>query len=433
MNLLVTNTRAAQAYSIIRALRPYAQKIVVTMYGKNLLTARLSHAANSRLVDKRYYVPSPAGNWRKGRIGKQNTQSEEAYIQEVLRICEIERIDTVFPSWDPQIYVLSKNKERFERIGVLIPIPDYETLIIPLDKYRTILAAQEAGFSCPRTYLPHGLEDLGRIMDDLSFPVMIKPRFTSWGIEIVRDRSALLEKTFRLAENYGMPMIQEFIPGGQRQDLHFLLDKGGELKLAFHRSIHRTFRVDPHAHFSTVNESTDPHPYVLDAMRFVQKLGWWGSAVVETIVDPRDGKAKFIEFIPRFRRQLWNTTELGINEPWMCIKIARDEAVEPVKNYPLGIMFLNPIEDMLVLLLQLLDLLIYKFTTGVMRKAPIDPWNPPPPLKELLRSYTQAYFSGKQRLVDPYFRYFFQDPLVSILWWLQFSTWIFRLTRQLGR
>ena len=78
MNLLVANTRNAQAYAIIRALRPYAEKIVVTMYGKNRLSARLSHAANSRLVDKRYYVPSPVEDWRAGNIGKENTEREEA-------------------------------------------------------------------------------------------------------------------------------------------------------------------------------------------------------------------------------------------------------------------------------------------------------------------------------------------------------------------
>jgi carbamoylphosphate synthase large subunit len=59
VNLLVTNTRNAQAYSIIVALRPIAAKVVVTMYGTNRLAARLSHAANSRLIDKRYYVPCP--------------------------------------------------------------------------------------------------------------------------------------------------------------------------------------------------------------------------------------------------------------------------------------------------------------------------------------------------------------------------------------
>jgi hypothetical protein len=44
MNLPVTNTRNAQAYAIIRALRPYAEKIVATMEGENRLAARLSHA-----------------------------------------------------------------------------------------------------------------------------------------------------------------------------------------------------------------------------------------------------------------------------------------------------------------------------------------------------------------------------------------------------
>ena len=72
MNLLATNTRNAQAYAIIRALRTHAEKIVVTMYGKNRLSARLSHGANSRRVDKRYYVPSPVEDWRAGNIGREN-------------------------------------------------------------------------------------------------------------------------------------------------------------------------------------------------------------------------------------------------------------------------------------------------------------------------------------------------------------------------
>ena len=40
MNLLVTNTRATQAYAIIRALRPHAEKIVVTMYATRLRANR---------------------------------------------------------------------------------------------------------------------------------------------------------------------------------------------------------------------------------------------------------------------------------------------------------------------------------------------------------------------------------------------------------
>jgi len=433
MNLLVTNTRAAQAYFIIRALRPWAEKIVVTMYGRNYLTARLSHAANSRLVDKRYYVPSPASDWRKGRVERKNSENEEAYIKCILKICESERIDTIFPSWDAQIHLLSKNKARFEQLGVLVPIPDYETIVIPLDKYRTILAAQEAGLACPKTYLPECFEDLGRIADELGFPVVVKPRYTSWGIEIVRDRESLLEKTRELAGKYGMPMLQEYIPGRERQDIHLLLDRSCELKFALSRSTRRTVRLDPHAHFSTIHQSTNPPHYAPQAIQFLQRLGWWGSATVETIVDPRDGRAKFIELTPRFRRQLWNTLELGINEPWMCLKIARGEAVGPIEACPVGVVFLSPMEDMLILVFQLLDLIVYKLRTRIMGKAPLDLWNPPQSVKGLFLSFAHAYFGPGPKLVDPYFRYFLQDPMVSILWWFQLSSWILGLTRQLGR
>src|SRR4026207_47349 len=163
MNLLVTNTRNAQSYAIIRALRPFAKKIVATMEGDKRLTARLSHAANSRLVDKRYYTPSPEADWRAGRIQKENSESEAAYIQAILEICEKEKIDTIFPSFDPHVYVFSKNKELFQGRGILIPVPEYEVVITPLDKYRTIKAAQDVGFPCPRTYLPESESEARRI------------------------------------------------------------------------------------------------------------------------------------------------------------------------------------------------------------------------------------------------------------------------------
>ena len=112
MRLLVTNTQAAQAYAIIRSLRPFAETIVATMEGKNRWAARTSHAANSRLVDRRYYVPRADQDWAGGVIQPENTEREETYVQRILEICRIERIDTIFPSYDPLVYVFSKNQRR---------------------------------------------------------------------------------------------------------------------------------------------------------------------------------------------------------------------------------------------------------------------------------------------------------------------------------
>jgi biotin carboxylase len=434
MNLLVTNTRNAQAYAIIRALRPYAQKIVATMEGDNHLAARLSHAANSRLVDKRYYTPSPAEDWRAGKIHKENTWREEAYIRAVKRICEKENIDTIFPSFDPHVYVFSKNKERFEKMGVLIPIPDYETVVTPLDKYRTILAAQEVGFPCPKTYLPESGDDLRRIAEEVGFPLVIKPRFDAGGrgMDIARDFPELSEKTRLAREAQGTPLVQEYIPGKQKQMFYLTLDKKGELKADFEaRRWRNFFRVNPH--FPTAEESSVSHPYVMHAAKLVRKLGWWGGATVQTKIDARDDTPKLMEINPRLGLNLWQRTELGINEPLMCLKIAREETIEAVQEYPIGTMLINPIEDVMGLGFKILDLLVYKFRIGIEGKNPIDPSNPPLPLKEIIKSYQQTYFNGKKKTFDPYFRYFFRDPLVSMIWWSQFFMSVLRGAKQLGR
>ena len=434
MNVLVTNTHASQSYAIIRALRPYAHRIVATMEGGNRYLARLSHAANSRLVDKRFYVPSPVKDWWAGNIKRENTEREEAFVQAVVHICEEEKIDVIFPSWDPYVYVLSKNKGLFERMGVVIPVPDYETVLMALDKYRTIQAAQEVGFPCPRTHLYECQRDLKWIAEKEGFPLVVKPRFTSGGrgMAIVKDYHELLEKVPFVVKNHSNPMIQEYIPGGQRIIyVQFVFDRNGQLKFAFYKKRHRNFRVT--ARYGTVSESDLPDSHALSRAKLVKHLGWWGAVGVGTIIDPRDGLHKLMEINPRFDRQLWNRTELGINEPWICIKVAKGEAVESVEDYPAGVLFVSPIEDIQLLGLQLLDLLLYRFRIAVQKSAPVDRFSRPMSIREQIHSFMQTYLSSQKKILDPHFRYFFQDPVVSLLWWLRFSTWMVGTWKQLGR
>ena len=200
MNLLVTNTRNAQAYGVIHSLRPYANKIVATRYGPNRFVARLSHAANSRYVDKRYFVPSPVEDWRNGRIQRENTEREEEYIQAILRICEQEAIDVIFPSWEPKVYVFSKNKERFKERNIVLPIPDYEALICAMDKYELIKKPRKIGFPCPKTLaVCRTKSQLEAIERQLEYPAIVKPRIPQ-GPEacfLVRNRQELRKNCAR--------------------------------------------------------------------------------------------------------------------------------------------------------------------------------------------------------------------------------------------
>jgi len=434
MNVLVTNTLNPQSYVIITALRPYAQKIVVTMESGSRFAARSCQAANSRFVDRRYWLPSPVADWQAGNIGRENTESEESFIRSIEEICEREKIDVIFPSWDPYVYLFSKNKKRFKENGITIPVPRYETALKALDKFRTIQAAVAAGFPCPRSYTYNTREELESLVSRETFPLVVKPRFGSGGrgLAIVRSKSELFETLPAIEKSHGKPMIQEYIPGRDRVSFPVLLDRRGEVKFAFHKRIVRNFRVT--ARFGTVEESVLLEGELLNkAAKLLNRIGWWGSVSVGTLRDPRDNQYKLMEINPRFSRNMWYRAALGINEPWMCIRIARGESVENTHDYPVGALFVCPVEDFQLLLLQALDAIAYRLRTGVLKRAPLDPLSRPMPILSQLRCYLETYTGGRQKLFDPHFRYFFRDPLVSLLWWFRFSTWVVGALKHVGR
>src|SRR6267143_2906513 len=396
MKLLVTNTQSAQAYSIIRALRPYATKIVATMEGNHRWAARTAHAANSRFVDSRYYVPRADWDWHAGIIQKENTEREEAYIQQILKICRQEQIDTIFPSHDALVYVFSKNRRAFEDMGILIPVPCYETLLTPLDKYRTIKAAQRVGFPCPRTYVPENSSDLVRITRELDPPWVLKRRFTVGG-----------------------------------EGMAFFTDLAGELRALFcPKSLRDSNRL--HSGSASV-ESAVSHPLVPQIERLVRDLQWWGALTIQTKVDIRDGMPKLLEMNPRLGLHLWYRTELGCNEPLMCLKVAQGEEVPEFCNYPLETLLLEPLEDTLRVGLQILDLLVYKFRTKIRGMSAIDPYNAPLSVTDLVRVYKRDYFGTKRKVFSPYWSYLLDDPLPCLLWWYAFAGLCVRNLRTLGR
>jgi predicted ATP-grasp superfamily ATP-dependent carboligase len=382
-------------------------------------------------VDKRCYTPSPAKDWRAGRVQKENSKGEEAYIQAILEICEKEHIETIFPSFDPHVYVFSKNKDRFQKRGILIPVPDYETVITPLDKYRTIKAAEAAGFPCPRTYLLESEDQVQRIALQLGFPLVIKPRFTAGGrgTAVVRDMSELLDKIRPIIETQGMPLMQEYIPGNQQENIHIVVDRDGEAKFLYQKKFHRLFY---HRTFTLYRESIPPTPYGLLCGRFLQNLGWWGAGLVELKFDQRDHTPKLMEVNPRFGSGILDSVAVGMNAPWICLRVACAEKVETSKDYPAAI-YLHPVEDSLVFGLQFLNLLICQFCYVIRSKVPIVSVNSPTSLNELIKPYRYAYFSRNKKVLDPITNLLFQDPVVSIILWLQHFASVLGAALDLGK
>ena len=418
MRLLVTNTVIPPAYYVVRALRPYADTIIATTYGPRPVNRwPTCHSAYSRLVDRRYSVLDPERDWHEGRIQPENTEREQAYIDAIVDICDRDKIDTIFPTSDDRIYIFSKNKKMFSERGIVIPVPDYDTVLNPLDKFQTIRCAEEAGFPCPRTYLPESDADVLRIARELDPPWVIKPRFTSGGrgLAIVNHISELLGTIQTVRRHHGMPMLQEYIPGRGKQHFYLVLDREGQARSVFTPKVVRT-RGRLTRNQTAACVSMKPHPLTDQAVRMLRSMSWWGSATIQTKLDQRDGQPKLMEINPRLGNGLWLRTELGINEPLLCLQIASGKPITANIEYPLNCILLQPIEDIVSLPFELIDLSIYRFRTAVWGKQVADSLAPPMTLRERLTSYKDQYFKHKSRIYSPYFRYLIEDPLPTLIW-----------------
>jgi predicted ATP-grasp superfamily ATP-dependent carboligase len=415
---LVTNSRCAQAYAVVRALRPHAEWIVATMSGERPLGVwPTDHAAYSRLVDRRVEVPDPEQDWHQGIIQPDNTEREERFVEAVLAVCARERIDTIFPSNDPWIYVFAKNRERFTAHGILIPVPDYETVTKPLDKHRTVECAEEVGFPAPLSFLPDGERAIRRIATELPPPWVVRPRFTTGGrgLAIVETEQKLLDTAREVAARHGRPMVQEYIPGKGKQNFYLVMDRTGAPRSVFTprvtRVAGRVFRNS-----TAACESAPPHPLTEQAVGLLRHVGWWGGATIQTKVDARDGQPKLMEINPRLGTHLWYRTELGINEPLLCLQIARGEPSAPRPEVPIGCLLLQPIEDAAGTVVELVDLAAFRLRTGLLRKRPMDASSPPAGLAKIAGAWRDEYFARRDRRFSPYFRYGLRDPLPSLIW-----------------
>lgn len=439
MRLLITNARCTQAYSSLRALRPHAEWITVVMSGPPAFGFwPTCHAAYSRLVDRRCRVPDPEQDWHAGTIQRENTPAEQAFVDAMLSVCERDQIDTIFPSNDPWIYVLAKNRERFADHGVLVPLPDYETVLTPLDKYQTIRCAQEAGFPTPRTYLPESDGDFERIVAETPSPWMVRPRFTSGGrgMKIVTEAGLLKATAQATAAEHGTPMVQEYIPGRGNQSYYIVLDRSGRpISVCAPKVVRVSGRVMRNATGACV--IAENAPCTAEAVRLLARTGWWGGATVQTKIDARDGIPKLMEINPRCGMQLWSRTEIGINEPLLWIQIARGESPDPVVpgvDFPLGRLMLDPFADFMNFFVELADLAVYRCRTKVLRRRSVDPASAPPGLAEMLRTYRDEYFGPHQRVYHPSFRYVLQDPRPCLLWATKkFQVAAMMLREQVGR
>lgn len=437
MNILITNSQEVQAYVILCALRSTAKRIVITEGGNSVVSPSTKGMASfSRFVDARYEVPKFADDWLAGRHQSENTLGEEAYVRRIEYICRTEKIDVIFPSLDPEVYVFAKNKKRFSNRGILTVVPDPEVIAIPMDKALTVLAAQRAGFPCPKTWFPESTADLMRVIRDSERPWIVKPRFTAHGVDMVFvDQPEELQSAFeKVHASHASPIVQEFIEGGIRQNYYVTVDRDGAILSLLAPKVVRTFHQGFRVRSKTcISASTAPH--LTELRNLLHQLGLWGGYTVQTHIDPRDGIPKLLEINARLGQHLWWRTGLGVNEPMILIDLARGRQATGKFEFSDGVIMLDPYHDVFFLYTNLIEAtfrVARRIASQIRHAAPAaDIETRSVRIIDILRLYRRDYLNGKPKLLCPEVANLFVDPWPCIrVFWRKF----WGITRtQLGR
>ena len=416
MNVLITNTQEDQAYLIARCLREEADRIVIAMDGRSLWQRWSALAPWSRYVDKRYRTPEPGEDWWAGRIQRDNSPAEEAYIRRIEEICRAERIDVVFPSFDPDIYVLSKNKARLADQGVVVVGPDYDQLLIPMNKLRTVEVAEEAGFPCPLTFVPAGPEDLDEVIEQVGPPWVIKPRFTAHGMEIrIVTRADELRRVYAdIHQRQARPLVQEYIPGYKRRNYYVVINRNLDIISLLCPQVIRARHRGVSLAESACTSSNDA-PNLSELRELLRRLGYWGCMSVQTVVDARDGIPKLMEINPRLGDRLWYRMELGVNEPLLYLRLAQYQPLPKFDRFPEGVHIVDPISDLRNLGDRVIESTLDRFRRLFGLPGSIPDYRVSQPISALLASMGQTYFSATETALAPYVRNLFTDPVPCAL------------------
>lgn len=123
------------------------------------------NAAARTLVDVFYSVPAA---------------EDPSFIDPILDICRMERVDVVLPIVTRELEVFSVAKARFEEIGVKVSVMDPEPLHIANNKALLLSAMKEAGLPTPEFRVVHTADEVEAAVKELGYPeraVVVKPTF----------------------------------------------------------------------------------------------------------------------------------------------------------------------------------------------------------------------------------------------------------------
>lgn len=172
----------------------------------------------------------------------------ENYIHSIINFCLNHNIKAVISLFDIDLLILAKYENEFKKNNIDLILAPYEFVYICNDKYETYKFLNKIGISTPKTYKNIFEVEQALLKKEISFPIIIKPRWgmASIGIYKIYDIEELLFLSKRckkeIFESYlkyeskqteDEPIIYQEIINGKEYGIDVLNNLSGEFISCF--------------------------------------------------------------------------------------------------------------------------------------------------------------------------------------------------------
>lgn len=277
---------------------------------------------------------APAG-YEADKFYKVPCMTDNGYINVILDICQKENVSAVLSLIDPELSLLAKNSDKFEKLGVMVVGSSYEICEMSLDKYEMYKWLTEHEYRCARSFM--SFEEFEA--SGVSYPVFVKPAKGSASIAISKADD---EKTARfLYEQRDGMMIQEFLRGQEiGVDVYIdMISKEIVSVFAKKKIVMRAGETDKAVSFK------DEKLFEL-VKKFVHEAGYCGQIDID--IFDIDGEYYISEVNPRFGGGYPHAYECGCNHMKLIVNNILGKAnIADIGNYSEGI-YMMKYNDLLV-------------------------------------------------------------------------------------
>ncbi len=265
--------------------------------------------------------------------------TEPGYLEVILDICKKEEITGVFSLIDPELSLLSKEKERFLAIGAQPVVSPYELVETCFDKYKMYRLLCEMGIPTGRCYVEKEGFYRAQEKGEVSFPVFVKPVKGSASININKVYGKKeIEVLFDLYDDL---MIQEYMDGTEYgADVYVDMISGKCTSIFIKKKI--KMRAGETDKSVSVKEEGLFHMI----RKFVEKCGFCG--MIDIDIFKIGDKYYISEVNPRFGGGYPHAHECGVNMPSQVIRNLEGRANEAViGEYKTGVCMMKYNEIMI--------------------------------------------------------------------------------------